>query len=187
MSQHLFLETLNQYWPTQLHLDLCWKRSPMPLHITLFVRDALMMSDEWLTSTQIKTLLIFWWSHLLVPNELSLLGCCSITIHDGIGEDYDGFARIRTSTCLPRYAVSKLTYFLNISQWGLWVLVISRCYPVGFGFILYSFRMRMTLLIRFWCAIQVGWRSCIGLRGVLNGYSVRTDSVLSVKCYGSML
>jgi hypothetical protein len=30
-----------------------------------------------------------------------LLGCCSIIILDGIGEDYDGFKRVRTFTCLP--------------------------------------------------------------------------------------
>ena len=35
------------------------KRSPMLLHITLFVRDALVMSGERLTSTQMKTWLIF--------------------------------------------------------------------------------------------------------------------------------
>jgi hypothetical protein len=35
------------------------KKSPMLLHITLFVRDALVMSGERLTSTQMKTWLIF--------------------------------------------------------------------------------------------------------------------------------
>ena len=55
-----------------------------------------------------------------------------------IGEDYDKFERIRTSTCLP--FKSKLIFFLfffMISQWGILVLMISQCYPVGFGNIIY--------------------------------------------------
>ncbi len=51
-------ETINQYWPTNLHQDLHWRRSPMPLPTTLFVRAALVMSGEQLTSTQMKTWLI---------------------------------------------------------------------------------------------------------------------------------
>jgi hypothetical protein len=39
---------------------------------------------------------------------------------------------------------------------GYMSLMISQCYPVGFGYILYCCQMRKTLLIRFWCAIQVG-------------------------------
>ena len=68
ISRCLSLETISQYRPTRLHQDLHWRRSRMPLPTTLFVRAALVMSGERLTSTQMKMWLIFWRSHWLVPN-----------------------------------------------------------------------------------------------------------------------
>jgi hypothetical protein len=46
-------------------------------------------------------------------------------------------------------------YFFNDFPMGYMSLMIPQCYPVGFGYILYCCQMRKTLLIRFWCAIQV--------------------------------
>ncbi len=84
-----------------------------------------------------------------------------------------GLCRIQKSSnlYLLTYVVSKLSHFLNISQWGLWVLMISQCYPVGFGFILYSCRMRKALLIWFWWAIQVGKKFPHWLEGSVKRYS----------------
>ncbi len=84
-----------------------------------------------------------------------------------------GLWRIRKSLNLYLliYVVNKLSYFLNISQRGLWVLMISQCYPVGFGFILYSCQMRKALLIWFLCAIQVGKKFPHWLEGSVKQYS----------------
>ena len=54
---------------------------------------------------------------------------------------------------------------------GYMSLMISQCYPVGFGYILYCCRMRKTLLIRFWCAIQVGKKFPHWLEGSVKWYS----------------
>jgi hypothetical protein len=53
---------------------------------------------------------------------------------------------------------------------GYMSLMISQCYPVGFGYILYCCRMRLTLLIRFWCAIQVGKKFLHCLEGSVKWY-----------------
>ncbi len=62
------------------------------------------------------------------------------------GEDYDEFEGIRASTCISfKSKLTMIFLFFMISQWGIWVLMISQCYLVwGLG-ILYCCRMRKTL------------------------------------------
>ena len=55
-----------------------------------------------------------------------------------IGEDYDEFEGIRTSTCLTFWdqAYDDFLFFYDFPM-GYMRLMISQCYPVGFGYILY--------------------------------------------------
>jgi hypothetical protein len=59
---------------------------------------------------------------------------------------------------------------------GYMSLMISQCYPVGFGYILYICRMRKTLLIRFWCAIQVGKKFPHWLEGSVKWYGTHVPT-----------
>ena len=94
-------------------------------------------------------------SDLLASNQDSFWCDSIICFDEEIGEDYDEFEGIRTSTCLSLRVSLRWFYFFCFPM-GYMSLTISQCYPVGFGYILYCCRMRKTLLIRFWCAIQVG-------------------------------
>ena len=68
-------------------------------------------------------------------------------------------------------------FFFLISQWGIRVLMISQCYPVGFGY--YCLQMRK-MVSRFGVKYNPRWHPSVkemhpifGLRGVFDG-SVRT-------------
>ena len=99
------------------------------------------------------------------------------------GEDYDEFKGIRTSTCLS--FKSKLTMFFLFFYdfpmgYDIWVLMISQCYPAGFGYIIYCCRMRKTLLIQFWCAIQVEKKFPHWLEGSVKRYSTSNMIALAI-------
>ncbi len=153
----------------------------MPLHIILYGKAVPMMNGGQHTSTQTRMWLIFWLSLWLVQNELSSFKCYYIIMFDTWREeDYDGFERIWTSTCLPLWV--SLRFFLIFSQWGFISFLDFLVFPSGvYGFILHSLPNGM-ITVDLVSSVQSKWVSYwwyphFGLRGVLNG------TVSRVKAY----
>ncbi len=177
------LGTINWCLLIQQPLDKHQRRNPMPLHIILYRRAVPVMNGGQHISTQTRMWLIFWLSLWLVQNELILFKWYYIIMFDTWrGEDYDGFKRIRTSTCSPSRV--SIRFFLIFSQWGFTSFLDFPIFPSGvYGFILHSCQMGWSLLV--WCLVcnPSGYPidPCFGLRGVLNGTVSRVQAYSLVR------
>ena len=101
-------------------------------------------------------------SDLLASNQDSFWCDSIICFDEEIGEDYDEFEGIRTSTCLS--FESKLTMifvFFMISQWGIWVRWFPNVTQWGLGIFYIEWCTMMMIFVRvfsqwgFWVYISV--------------------------------
>ena len=177
-------------------LILVWCKVPM--NTALLALETRVDAFLWFGSVYETVYLYEWYlQNVLVygRTEWKILICLqAIKIHSdetpsyalmwSVGEDYDEFEGIRTSTCLS--FESKLTmifvFFYDFPM-GYMSLMISQCYPVGFGYILYwmvhndddfcpsIFPMGFLGLYFSVQSKTVPWAlvSRIGLRGVFDG------------------